>query len=86
MVAFGLLALFYGRGLQYARVSGSALIRYAWILTALYAASDEIHQGFTPGREPTAMDWGIDMAGATLALGFQFLWRRRSVRGESEAQ
>lgn len=86
MGAFGLLALFYRRGLSHAKVSGTTLSYGAWLLTALYAASDEWHQGFTPGREPTVMDWGIDMAGATLALVLQFLWQRRSAQAESKAQ
>ncbi|OQA23140.1 MAG: VanZ like family protein [Chloroflexi bacterium ADurb.Bin360] len=86
MVAFALLALFYRRGLRHENVLGTALICGAWLLTALYAASDEFHQGFTPGREPTVMDWCIDMTGATLALALQTLWQRKSGRAESAAQ
>lgn len=42
-------------------------------LAALYAASDEWHQSFTPGRHPAWMDVGIDAAGA--AVGVSMLWR-----------
>jgi VanZ family protein len=34
----------------------------------IYAASDELHQGFVPGRYPTARDVGYDMLGASVAL------------------
>lgn len=86
MGAFGLLALFYHRGLSHARIAGAPLSYGAWFLTALYAASDEWHQGFTPGREPTVMDWCIDMVGATLALALQILWQRRFARVKPMAQ
>lgn len=86
MAAFGLLALLYRRGLRHAGVSDPVLDRWAWVLTALYAATDEIHQGFTPGRQPTLMDWGIDVTGAMLALALQSLLLRRFAREESVAQ
>ncbi len=33
-----------------------------------YAFSDEIHQYFTPGRQPAIMDVGIDLMGMLIAL------------------
>lgn len=86
MVVFGLLALFYRRGLRHGGLSGTSLALGAWLLTALYAASDEVHQGFTPGRHATVMDWGIDVTGAMLALLLQSQSRRKSARRESTAQ
>jgi VanZ family protein len=41
---------------------------WAFVLTVLYAASDEFHQGFVAGRHPSATDVGIDAAGALIAL------------------
>jgi VanZ family protein len=38
----------------------------AFAIVALYAFSDEFHQSFVPGRDPTAFDWIVDMAGAFL--------------------
>jgi VanZ family protein len=38
------------------------------LLVALYAASDEFHQRFVPGREATVHDVVIDTCGASLAL------------------
>src|SRR5258708_1482577 len=43
---------------------------FAWslILTILYAAIDEYHQGFTPGRTPAIHDVVIDGVGGWTAL------------------
>ena len=38
----------------------------AFAIVALYAFTDEFHQSFVPGRNPTAFDWVVDMAGAFL--------------------
>lgn len=40
----------------------------AFVLAALYAFSDELHQRFVPGRDARALDVGFDVAGAALAL------------------
>jgi VanZ family protein len=45
----------------------------AWLLTALYAASDEWHQSFVPGRAPALTDVAIDICGALTGL---LVWRR----------
>lgn len=37
-------------------------------LTLLYAISDEIHQGLTPGRSPTMRDILYDSFGMTIAM------------------
>lgn len=36
-------------------------------LTFFYALSDEFHQAFVPGREPSWLDIGFDMTGAIIA-------------------
>lgn len=46
---------------------------YAVLLTVLYAFSDEFHQGFTPGREPTVRDIIFDTIGAVGAIFI--LWK-----------
>lgn len=43
-------------------------VRWAWLFAALYALTDEIHQGFIPERHFTGTDVLIDAAGATLAM------------------
>ena len=41
---------------------------WAFVLTVLYAAGDEWHQGFTAGRHPSVLDVGIESSGALIAL------------------
>jgi VanZ family protein len=50
-------------------------------VVALYAASDEFHQRFVPGRTSSVWDVMIDIVGGTLGLGIKAgweRWRRRS--------
>jgi VanZ family protein len=58
------------------RLSNGAVLALAFILTVLYAASDEFHQSFTPERHPSPWDVLIDAAGATAALGLLSFWKR----------
>lgn len=39
----------------------------AFVLTMLYAVSDEFHQSFVPGRTATFFDLGFDLTGANIA-------------------
>jgi len=41
---------------------------YAFVLSGLYAISDEVHQFFVPGRNGRLLDVGFDLVGAALAL------------------
>ena len=43
---------------------------------ALYAASDELHQLFVPGRRGSVSDWFIDMAGVVFGISVAYLWGR----------
>ena len=42
--------------------------RLAWLLTALYGLSDEIHQSFVPNRSSSLNDVVLDAAGALIGL------------------
>ncbi len=64
MLGYGLLALSY----WYAFRFSPEKMKIAWILALLYAATDEFHQSFVPGRLATVMDVGIDGVGAAIAL------------------
>jgi len=65
MVGYGLLAGAYWYGLGFDRKKGWL----AWLLAVLYAATDEFHQSFTPGRHPSYIDVLLfDGGGAALAL------------------
>jgi VanZ family protein len=50
------------------------------VLAVLYAASDEWHQSFVPGRHPPPSDVLIDTAGATAGLLLLWWWQRRQRR------
>jgi len=45
----------------------------ALVIASVYAATDEFHQSFVPGRTPDVADWGMDtlgaLAGALLTAG-----------------
>jgi len=43
------------------------------VLVGLYAAFDELHQLFIPGRSCDILDWSADMASALLAVTFIFI-------------
>ena len=67
MGVFGILAL-----LSWQALAGTTAWRRPWAwafaLAVLYAASDELHQGFVAGRHLSVLDVAIDAAGALLAL------------------
>ncbi len=51
----------------------------AWILAVLYGASDEFHQSFVPGRDPSLHDLTADSVGAAVGivvLSLVLRWRR----------
>jgi VanZ family protein len=57
----------------------------ALAVCALYGASDELHQAFTPLRTPDPVDWLTDVAGACIGiLGYTGVALARSrVRGRT---
>ena len=61
---------FAGLGLLFAIAfkvqTGKAKTPSAIICASVYAATDEIHQIFVPGRACRVLDWGIDTCGAAL--------------------
>ena len=53
-------------------------------IVALYAASDEFHQRFTPGRTASFRDVGIDVAGGLIGVTvMRFAQRRISEKATS---
>jgi VanZ family protein len=66
---YALLAVLFRRALP----PGRRTWALSWVLTVLYAASDEWHQSFVPGRHPQATDMLIDAFGA--AAGLLLFWR-----------
>jgi VanZ family protein len=51
---------------------------WAWLLTVIYAISDEWHQSFVANRHPQATDVLIDACGAATALLVVWMILRRS--------
>ena len=62
---YGLLCFLWWRLLRAGTDPGRAAFS-AFVLSSLFAASDELHQSFVEGRGATAVDWAIDSAGAAL--------------------
>ncbi len=50
----------------------------AVLVVALYAASDEWHQSFVPGRTSEIADWGVDCLGGVLGTLAMYVWHRFS--------
>ena len=76
MIGYGLLALAFWRAFEFEEKRFWPV----WILTVLYALTDEFHQSFVPGRHPSLFDaLFFDGLGALIALWLvsRFLKSRR---------
>lgn len=61
----------------------SATVRIASVALSLsYAASDEVHQGFVPGRVASLEDFVVDAAGVGAGWILLAVWWRLRGRGE----
>ena len=56
-------------GRQEKELPSGGLSLWAITITVIYAASDEFHQAFVPGRTPDIRDWAVDAAGALAVAG-----------------
>ncbi|MBC7542216.1 MAG: VanZ family protein [Candidatus Sericytochromatia bacterium] len=54
----------------------AAMLRWTLLLTIGWAAIDELHQAFVPGRGGHVTDVMIDATGALLVVGGLLLWQR----------
>ncbi len=75
LAAYGVLAGLFWRALGRRPAASRGMI--SWTLAVLYAATDEYHQTFVPGRHGRVMDLLFDGAGALLALWLIQRWERR---------
>lgn len=50
----------------------------AWGMGITYAASDEIHQLYVPGREGSTYDWLADIIGLAAGLSTAYIFYRNS--------
>ena len=70
---YGLLAVLFWRALP----AGQWLPLWSWLLSVLYACTDELHQSFVANRHPAARDVVIDACGAVTALLIVWYIQRR---------
>lgn len=68
---YGLLAIAFWRGCEWRK----GLLWLPVVLAVLYAAIDEFHQSFVPGRQPSPIDVVIDAIGSSLMLSL-WAWLR----------
>lgn len=57
-----------------------AFVLLAAALGAFYGLTDELHQRFTPGRDPSLWDATADALGALTGAGVWSMWLRRLAR------
>ena len=76
MTEYAVLFWLYRRALMKSGAKRAAL--YAFALTVLYAATDECHQKFVPGRGPAATDVLIDATGAAAAWAAACIGRKNA--------
>jgi len=70
---YGILASLLYRAFRKTNFNRARSAFYSLLITVGYGMSDEIHQMFTPGREPRARDVIFDTIGALLAV--TILWK-----------
>jgi VanZ family protein len=75
---YAVLAVLFRRALPPSR----RIWALSWMFTVLYAASDEWHQSFVPGRHPQPTDVLIDACGAATGL-LIFWWLQRRAQATS---
>ncbi len=73
---YGVLAWLYLYALRGDRPATDRLRLLSLALAAAYGLSDEFHQAFVPGRDPSVADLLTDVVGAALALALE----RRAAR------
>lgn len=73
MIGYGLLALSYFHWLRY----NKKYYWLAWLMTLLYALTDEFHQSFVAGRNASVFDVMVfDNLGAVFGLWLYFIRRK----------
>ena len=63
--AYALLCFLWWRAFR-TRSGAARAAALAFVVSSLYAVSDELHQTTVEGRHGTPVDWAIDSAGAAL--------------------
>jgi len=79
-IAYAILAFLFWRALPTSRLVWA----WSWLLTVLYACTDEFHQSFVENRHPAVRDVIIDACGAATALLIIWYAQRRSRAGATQ--
>ncbi len=74
---FAVLAALLHRALAADPQRRNRAVAPAFALTALYAASDEVHQLFVPQRTASLAEYGLDLLGTSLGLAVTLWWVQR---------
>jgi len=77
LAVYAILAALIGWALDVPGATRSRTWTFAVVACLVYAATDELHQGFVPGRHSTPVDVAIDMFGALLGLA-AYAWVTRN--------
>ncbi|WP_075983048.1 VanZ family protein [Bacillus massilinigeriensis] len=72
-----ILSFFVFNLLKFLTKKQATAILITAVFVALYAISDEIHQGFTGNRTPMVRDVVIDFIGGMLAIALTILFKKR---------
>lgn len=74
LALYTVLGALIARAAALGDVSPRALARIG-LLVACGAALDEFHQRYIPGRDPSVLDWAVDLvgSGAGMALGARMM-------------
>jgi VanZ family protein len=77
IIGYALLGAAFLHALNYGKRFQPGRAVTAFCLIALYAISDEWHQGFTAGRTPSLRDVFIDAGGGLIGFAFWHVVRTR---------
>jgi VanZ family protein len=83
-VAYAILCALAARGLHDGQPLQWRRLLAAVAMSALYGASDELHQSLVPGRTPRLFDWLVDVSGAA-AGAWAYGRARNGSRAPSES-
>jgi VanZ family protein len=81
VLGYAMLGAAYLHGLAFGKESSWRTWLIAFVLAGCYAATDEFHQSFTPGRTPSFSDVGLDTVSAILGAGL-WGWARRNLKAQ----
>jgi VanZ family protein len=73
LIEYAILSILYFRAFIFSGIKRKKAAILAIIVCFLYGLTDEFHQSFIPGREPTLRDVIIDTLGA--GLGIFSVWK-----------